>query len=78
MFNIVNFVDMLSKLINALGIGGLIMLILITFGVQINSLIVINIAIISFILSYMFDMWQTIVCSNMLQDLNGEDDEDNN
>ena len=74
----VNFVDMLSKLINALGIGGFIMLILITFGVQINSLIVINIAIISFILSYMFDMWQTIVCSNMLQDLNGEDDEDNN
>lgn len=74
----INFVDMLSKLINALGIGGFIMLILITFGVQINSLIVINIAIISFILSYMFDMWQTIVCSNMLQDLNGEDDEDNN
>ena len=73
----INFVDMLSKLINALGIGGFIMLILITFGVQINSLIVINIAIISFILSYMFDMWQTIVCSNMLQDLNGEDDEDN-
>lgn len=74
----INFVDMLSKLINALGIGGFIMLVLITFGVQINSLIVINIAIISFILSYMFDMWQTIVCSNMLQDLNGEDDEDNN
>ena len=74
----INFVDMLSKLINALGIGGFIMFILITFGVQINSLIVINIAIISFILSYMFDMWQTIVCSNMLQDLNGEDDEDNN
>lgn len=74
----INFVDMLSKLINALGIGGFIMLILITFGVQINSLVVVNIAIISFILSYMFDMWQTIVCSNMLQDLNGEDDEDNN
>ena len=74
----INFLDMLSKLINALGIGGFIMLILITFGVQINSLIVINIAIISFILSYMFDMWQTIVCSKMLQDLNGEDDEDNN
>ena len=74
----INFVDMLSKLINALGTGGFIMLILITFGVQINSLVVVNIAIISFILSYMFDMWQTIVCSNMLQDLNGEDDEDNN
>ena len=74
----INFVDMLSKLINALGIGGFIMFILITFGVQINSLIVINIAITSFRLSYMFDMWQTIVCSNMLQDLNGEDDEDNN
>ena len=74
----INFVDMLSKLINTLGIGGFIMLILITFGVQINSLVVVNIAIISFILSYMFDMWQTIVCSNMLQDLNGEDDEDNN
>ena len=74
----INFVDMLSKLINALGIGGFIMFILVTFSVQINSLIVINIAIISFILSYMFDMWQTIVCSNMLQDLNGEDDEDNN
>ena len=74
----INFLDMLSKLINALGIGGFIMLILITFGVQINSLVVVNIAIISFILSYMFDMWQTIVCSNMLQDLNGEDDEDNN
>lgn len=74
----INFVDMLSKLINALGIGGFIMFILITFGVQINSLVVVNIAIISFILSYMFDMWQTIVCSNMLQDLNGEDDEDNN
>ena len=74
----INFLDMLSKLINALWIGCFIMLILITFGVQINSLIVINIAIISFILSYMFDMWQTIVCSNMLQDLNGEDDEDNN
>ena len=74
----INFVDMLSKLINALGIGGFIMFVLVTFGVQINSLIVINIAIISFILSYMFDMWQTIVCSNMLQDLNGEDDEDNN
>lgn len=74
----INFVDMLSKLINALGIGGFIMFILVTFGVQINSLVVVNIAIISFILSYMFDMWQTIVCSNMLQDLNGEDDEDNN
>lgn len=74
----INFVDMLSKLINALGIGGFIMFMLVTFGVQINSLVVVNIAIISFILSYMFDMWQTIVCSNMLQDLNGEDDEDNN
>lgn len=74
----INFVDMLSKLINALGIGGFIMFILVTFSVQINSLVVVNIAIISFILSYMFDMWQTIVCSNMLQDLNGEDDEDNN
>ena len=42
----INFVDMLSKLINALGIGGIIMLILITFGVQINSLVVVNIAII--------------------------------
>ena len=74
----INFVDMLSKLINALGIGGFIMLILITFGVQINSLIVINIAIISFILSYMFDMWQTVICSSILQDLNNKDNESNN
>ena len=74
----INFVDMLSKLINALGIGGFIMFILITFGVQINSLIVINIAIISFILNYMFDMWQTSICSSILQDLNNKDNESNN
>ena len=74
----INFVDMLSKLINALGIGGFIMFILVTFGVQINSLIVINIAIISFILSYMFDMWQTSICSSILQDLNNKDNESNN